>query len=101
MGLRKDNRLWTWLSNNLPHWITPGTVTGIVVSILALLSPRRIISFAAAVKQREVLRQQASDWEARARYESKWGEHWRAMAMNCQEELVKSSAGKTGSGRGS
>ena len=101
MGLRKDKRLWAWLQSNLPQWITPAAVTAAIVAVLGYLSPRRLVSFIAAVKQREVLRQQAIDWEARAQYEAKWGQHWRTMAMDCQDELVKNSAGKTGSGRDS
>jgi hypothetical protein len=53
------------------------------------LKPRRVLSFVAAVKEREAALAMATYWEGEAQREKESGLRWKTHYDRCQEELKR------------
>jgi hypothetical protein len=80
-------------------------ILGALGALWRYCKPRRLISFVAAVKARELLLQNARDWEAKAKYaeeqtayEKEWGLYWQTVARRCHDQLDRTRDGGGGSG---
>lgn len=72
--------MWADWQKDILNWFPLTVITGAVAALARWFRPRRIVSFIAAVKEREVLM-------AHAEYERLSGLRWKAQADECREEL--------------
>jgi hypothetical protein len=60
------------------EYLSFGVVTGILAALWRYLKPRRLLSFIAAVKERETAIAEATYWEAEAGRQTESGLRWKA-----------------------
>lgn len=60
------------------EYLSFGVLTGVLAALWRYLRPRRLLSFIAAVKERETAIAKAIYWEAEAGLEKQSGQRWKA-----------------------
>jgi hypothetical protein len=73
------------------YW-TPAAITAAVAALARYLKPRRLISFFAAVKERETMIAQAEYWKAETDREKESGLRWKAHYDECVQTLSEADA---------
>jgi hypothetical protein len=79
---------WT-LADQWREYLSIGALTGILAALWKLLKPRRLLSFIAAVQERETAIARATYWEAEAGREKQSGLRWKEHFDQSQEALTE------------
>lgn len=74
--------MWPFLTDHLPALIAALTALAGLVGAWLRLKPRRLISWIAATKEREMLL-------AMLEHEKQWGLYWKAQADQCWTQLTE------------
>lgn len=84
--------MWQDIRETLQEYWTPAVISGVLAAIWRWFKPRRLISFMAAVKERETMMAQAEYWKAETEREKESGLRWKVHYDECQKTLAEADA---------